>query len=122
MLLAFLLIHVEIGKADQGAEHIEGADHDHNAVISVHAVNDYGRKHTEADQVTEGIDLDTETFFLYCAFLRGSNCTVEHIAEAGDHQADHRVGNIIADGMDNAQEAEKHANIGQYDCIIVITE
>ena len=63
-LLTLLFVHVEIGESDQRAKQIQSAACQDDSFASVLTVNKNCGERPEADQIAEGIDLDSEAFFL----------------------------------------------------------
>ena len=83
----------------------------------------YGNgQYTEADHITERIELDAVTTLLIGAVLLGTgDDAVKHIAEAGKHETNDRSGDIAAAGKADTYDRRKHSDIGQPDGVVIKT-
>lgn len=86
--LPFDFENVEVGKSDNGAEHIKDEQGDSGSVIDARKAEDHRGEHAEADHIAKRIELNAEVFFVIGSVLFGScDNSVEHIANAGYHKA-----------------------------------
>ena len=84
---------------------------------------DAGGQDTEADHVTEGVDLDAEGLLLIGGvFSRPCHPSVKGIQAAGDHEADDGQGNVAAiEGHGNADDRADQGQIGKNNSVMIIT-
>ena len=87
--LPFGLQYVEKCQTGYSAKAVQTDTNQANYPICAQAVTQKCGEHTKADHVAEGVQLDTEGFFILGAvFLGAGHGAVEGIADAGQQQAD----------------------------------
>ena len=118
--LAFDLQYVEECEADNGTKDVE--DQNGNADDGIHAaeIKVDGRNDTEANDVTERIELNAEVFLVRRSVLFGTgNYTVKHIANAGKNETENCRTEVSVIRKFHAEDAGNEAHVGQNNCIII---
>ena len=126
--LSGLLGYVEIGQTDQSAKDEQRADSpsgylQRSGLSLCHGNTRGGGKDTEADDIAEGIQLDTEALFLVGALLASTgDHAVKHIAHARGHEAKHGGKGVARGGKANTHGGDEQADVGQNDSIVIKTD
>ena len=90
-------------------------------LIHAHGIANHRRQHAKRHQIGQRIQLNPK-FFLPRRPLPGAgHHTVEHIAQPGQHQANHRPHRFPFDDEGHPKYRGSQAQIGQNDRVIVIS-
>ena len=114
--------HIKICKADQACQSVEQKDrHSINMIHSKFKAK-YNGQNTEADDISQGIDLDAKAFLFICPVLLCSgNFSVKHIAQSGKSQTAHSCSYPVCHGTEYSDHGRHHAYVSHYYCVIIKT-
>ena len=121
-VLPGLLVYIEPGQADQGAQEVEGGAVEAHVAAVGDGVDNHRRKGTETDQVTEGVNLDAKAFLLGGADLGGGDLAVKHVAHPGEHETHQGSVEVPLYGTGDASERNEHPEVSQDYRVVVDAE
>ena len=106
-LLSALLQHVEIGEPDQSGKDVQRRKQSGELLPAGELVDEQRRKHAEADEVAQRVDLDAEALFIRITLLGLGNGAVEHIADTRRHQAEQRRPVLLPHYLKDAETCQQ---------------
>ena len=122
IFLAHNFVHVEICKADYGADNVKHRGNKEKSAGKPQPIADCHGQNAEAYKVAKGIYLNSEVFFRFVPFHCGSDFSVKHIRSAGKKQTDYAPKRVPAGGKENSADGGSRAGICKPDRVVVKTD
>ena len=122
LFLTFCLTDIKVAETDHTIHSVPCKDHDTNRSSHTKAVGQQNRKCPKADHVTQGIDLNTKTFFIIrTVCLSSGNFSVKHVTQSRKSQAQHCHLIPPVHSKQHPRNGTKQTDIRQNHRVIVIT-